>query len=87
MCNYLNWGFISVLAFFLAFIGGCGGSASGGIKIFRLVIFLKSIRNYFSSLLNPSESDRVKDSLLPSILRGHDVKHNYALLKIFIAPP
>jgi hypothetical protein len=29
----------------------------------------------------------IKISLLPTILRGHYVKHNYALLKVFIAPP
>ncbi|WP_343288692.1 hypothetical protein [Wolbachia endosymbiont of Encarsia formosa] len=35
----------------------------------------------------PVLDTRITDSLLPTILRGHDVKHNYALLKIFIAPP
>ncbi|UXX41057.1 MULTISPECIES: TrkH family potassium uptake protein [unclassified Wolbachia] len=82
MCNYLNWSFISVLAFFLAFIGGCGGSASGGIKIFRLVIFLKSIRNYFSSLLNPSESDRVK--LNGKILENDEVQSVFTFFAIYM---
>lgn len=82
MCNYLNWSFISVLAFFLAFIGGCGGSASGGIKIFRLVIFLKSIRNYFSSLLNPSERDRVK--LNGKILKNDEVQSFFTFFVIYM---
>ncbi|UVW83400.1 hypothetical protein [Wolbachia endosymbiont of Aedes albopictus] len=34
----------------------------------------------------PSYHD-IEPLLLPTILRGHYVKHNYALLKVFIAPP
>ncbi|MDR2831517.1 MAG: TrkH family potassium uptake protein [Rickettsiales bacterium] len=60
ICNHIDWSFISVLAFFLTFIGGCSGSASGGIKIFRMIILLRSIRNYFRLLLNPDAGDRVK---------------------------
>ncbi|MDG7055985.1 MAG: TrkH family potassium uptake protein [Wolbachia endosymbiont of Meromenopon meropis] len=60
VCNYIDWGFISVLAFFLTFIGGCGGSASGGIKIFRLVIFLKFVRNRFCLLLNSHTNHQMK---------------------------
>jgi trk system potassium uptake protein TrkH len=60
VCNYVDWGFISVLAFFLTFIGGCSGSASGGIKIFRLIVFLRSIGNRFRLLLDPNAGDRVK---------------------------
>lgn len=37
--NYALWGsFATVLFFILTFIGGCTGSTSGGIKIFRLQI-------------------------------------------------
>nr|WP_253308931.1 TrkH family potassium uptake protein [Rickettsia endosymbiont of Ceutorhynchus assimilis] len=60
ICNHIDWSFISVLAFFLTFVGGCSGSSSGGIKIFRLIIFLKSIGNHFRLLLNPGAGNRVK---------------------------
>ena len=60
ICNHINWSFVSVLAFFLTFIGGCSGSASGGIKIFRMIVLLRSIRNCFRLLLNNDADDRVK---------------------------
>ncbi len=60
ICNHINWSFVSVLAFFLTFVGGCSGSASGGIKIFRMIVLLRSIRNYFHLLLNSDADDRVK---------------------------
>ncbi|MDN5247965.1 MAG: TrkH family potassium uptake protein [Wolbachia endosymbiont of Tyrophagus putrescentiae] len=56
----LNWGLISVLTFFLTFIGGCSGSASGGIKIFRIVVMLKSIKNYFNTILSEDACNAVK---------------------------
>ncbi|KLT22824.1 cation transport protein [Wolbachia endosymbiont of Armadillidium vulgare str. wVulC] len=82
MCNYLDWSFISVLAFFLTFIGGCSGSASGGIKIFRLIIFLRSIRNYFSSLFNPGANDRVKFN--GKILKNDEVQSVFTFFAIYI---
>lgn len=60
ICNSIDWGFISVLTFFLTFIGGCSGSASGGIKIFRLIVLLKSIKNYFHNVLNPDVDNKVE---------------------------
>ncbi|WP_341824293.1 TrkH family potassium uptake protein [Wolbachia endosymbiont (group A) of Udea olivalis] len=60
ICNHIDWSFISVLAFFLTFVGGCSGSSSGGVKIFRLIVLLRSIRNYFYLLLNPDADNGVK---------------------------
>lgn len=37
--DYLSWGsFIAVAFFYLTFVGGCSGSTSGGMKIFRFQI-------------------------------------------------
>ncbi len=60
ICDHVSWSFISVLTLFLTFFGGCSGSASGGIKIFRLIVLLRSIENYFRLLLNSDAGDRVK---------------------------
>lgn len=82
VCNYVDWSFISVLAFFLTFIGGCSGSASGGIKIFRLIIFLKSIGNRFRLLLNPDADDRVKFN--GKILGNDEVQSVFTFFAIYI---
>ncbi|WP_246226412.1 potassium transporter TrkG [Wolbachia endosymbiont of Madathamugadia hiepei] len=82
VCNYVDWGFISVLAFFLTFIGGCGGSASGGIKIFRLTVFLRSIENRFRLLLDPNAGDRVKFN--GKILEDDEVHSIFTFFAIYI---
>ncbi|WP_395462655.1 TrkH family potassium uptake protein [Wolbachia endosymbiont of Cantharis cryptica] len=81
-CNYVNWSFISVLAFFLTFIGGCSGSASGGIKIFRLIVFLRSIENRFRLLLNPDASDRVKFN--GKILGNDEIHSVFVFFAIYV---
>ncbi|QOD38044.1 TrkH family potassium uptake protein [Candidatus Wolbachia massiliensis] len=82
ICNYVDWSFISVLAFFLTFIGGCSGSASGGIKIFRLIVFLRSIKNRFRLLLNPDAGDRVKFN--GKILENDEVHSVFTFFAIYV---
>ncbi|NSX83448.1 TrkH family potassium uptake protein [Wolbachia endosymbiont of Atemnus politus] len=82
MCNYVDWSFVSVLAFFLTFVGGCGGSASGGIKVFRLIVFLRSIENRFRLLLNPDADDRVKFN--GKILESDEVLSIFTFFAIYI---
>ncbi|MCM1002363.1 TrkH family potassium uptake protein [Wolbachia pipientis] len=83
VCNYVDWGFISVLAFFLTFIGGCGGSASGGIKTFRLIVFLRFIGNRFRLLLDSNNAgDRVKFN--GKILEDDKVHSIFTFFAIYI---
>lgn len=52
--DYLQWGsFTSVAFFFLTFIGGCSGSTSGGMKIFRFQLSFMVLREQFRRLLHP----------------------------------
>jgi trk system potassium uptake protein TrkH len=52
--NFNNWGpFIIVLFLFLMLVGGCAGSTTCGIKIFRLQILYQSARVQIFKLLNP----------------------------------
>jgi trk system potassium uptake protein TrkH len=52
--NYNLWGgFTIAFFFFLMTIGGCGGSTSGGIKIFRFQIFFSIIRQQVRRLFFP----------------------------------
>jgi trk system potassium uptake protein TrkH len=53
--NYSQWGDLSItIIFILMFIGGMAGSASGGIKIIRLVITAKNNRNESGRLMHPN---------------------------------
>lgn len=46
-------GFMTTLLLIFSYVGGCSGSTSGGLKIFRAQIFYRITRNYILSLLNP----------------------------------
>jgi trk system potassium uptake protein len=52
--DYTAWGpFAVALIFALTFVGGCTGSTSGGIKIFRFQILFATMRRQFFGLVNP----------------------------------
>jgi trk system potassium uptake protein TrkH len=54
--DFNQWGSFAIGAFFLFyFIGGCAGSTSGSIKIFRWRIIFTSIRSQFHSMRRPHE--------------------------------
>jgi trk system potassium uptake protein TrkH len=52
--DYGQWGgFAVVVFFFVMFIGGCAGSTSCGIKIFRFQVLYAAARSQMSRLLQP----------------------------------
>ncbi len=52
--NFEGWGnYASTLFLILMFIGGCAGSTTGGIKIFRFQILLKYISIHLKKMLQP----------------------------------
>ncbi len=52
--DYTLWGGFSVsLFFFLTFVGGCSGSTSGGMKIFRFQLSALFLRDQFRRLVHP----------------------------------
>ena len=54
LTDYSLWGNLSVAVFFgLTFIGGCTGSTSGGIKVFRFEVMAILLRSHFRHLLYP----------------------------------
>jgi len=53
--DYSQWGSFSATLFFLVmFIGGCAGSTSCGIKIFRFQVLLKSMRGWVNHIIQPN---------------------------------
>ncbi|MBY0226666.1 MAG: TrkH family potassium uptake protein [Hyphomicrobium sp.] len=53
--DYTRWGNFAVGVFFLlTFVGGCSGSTSGAIKIYRLQIAHMLTRSHFLHLISPS---------------------------------
>lgn len=52
--NFENWGnYASVLFLILMFIGGCAGSTTGGLKVFRFQILFKYIYAHLNKMLKP----------------------------------
>ncbi|MFQ5633883.1 MAG: TrkH family potassium uptake protein [Gammaproteobacteria bacterium] len=53
--DYTSWGgFAMLIFFFLGFVGGCSGSTSGGIKIFRFKLAFVMFRETIQRLLHPN---------------------------------
>ena len=53
--DYAAWGgFAAMLFFFLTFVGGCSGSTSGGIKVFRFKIAAVMFNETLQRLLHPN---------------------------------
>jgi trk system potassium uptake protein TrkH len=53
--NYTVWpSFLWVILFLLMFIGACSGSTSGGVKIFRHLIFMKNSMLELRRIIHPN---------------------------------
>jgi trk system potassium uptake protein len=52
--NFENWGsYSSILFLLIMFIGGCAGSTTGGLKIFRFQILFLAVKNHIRKLIKP----------------------------------
>lgn len=52
--DYQLWGPIALVVFYFAmFVGGCSGSTSGGIKVFRLQIFAGLVKEQIITAIHP----------------------------------
>ncbi len=52
--DYQQWGPIALVVFYFAmFVGGCSGSTSGGIKVFRLQIFAGLVKEQIITAIHP----------------------------------
>jgi len=75
--DYTSWGMLSVAVFFfIMFIGGCTGSTSGGIKIFRFQIMFGVLKSQIKRLLWPNGVSVVR-------YNGRTINHS-AVESVFI---
>ncbi len=90
--DYSAWGgFAQTVFFVLTFIGGCTGSTSGGIKIFRWEVLFQIARTHVKRLLHPHgifvidfNRQRVSDAVVRSVL-GFMVLYFFAFALLSIA--
>ena len=74
--NFEEWGnYASVLFLLLMFIGGCAGSTTGGLKVFRFQILFKYINLHLKKMLQPHmvlsaqfNGKKVPDSTYESVM-------------------
>lgn len=74
--DYGQWGaFSTTLFFFVMFIGGCAGSTSCGIKIFRFQVLFKAFSAWKARLLTPSgvfvtryNGQRIQPDVISSVM-------------------
>ena len=67
--------FSKTILLLLMFIGACAGSTGGGIKVSRVVIYLKTIRREVHRLLRPRDVNRMRLEGKPvdeSVVRGQN---------------
>jgi trk system potassium uptake protein len=78
--DYQTWGQMAwVVFFFCMFIGGCSGSTSGGIKIFRFQIFGGLVKEQLTTAIHPKAiiSRRYNNKLISSEILSSSVAYMF----------
>lgn len=84
--DYQLWGQIAwVVFFFSMFIGGCSGSTSGGIKIFRFQIFSGLVKEQMITAIHPRAiiSRRYNNKLISSEILSSSVAYLFLFFMCF----
>ena len=69
VADFSLWpGCLPLFLIFIAFIGGCGGSTAGGMKVMRVIILFKIAFREFNNLLHPKGIFTIK-------LADHPLQH------------
>ena len=59
--NFTNWPlFLPILLIFIGFIGGCGGSTAGGIKVMRVLVLIKQAGHEIFRIVHPKSVRPIK---------------------------
>jgi trk system potassium uptake protein TrkH len=66
----------------LMFVGACAGSTGGGIKVSRILLYLKSVKNEMSSLIHPRSVKLVK--LEGKVIDDVTIKSAFAYIAAYL---
>lgn len=86
--DYLEWkGFMWFIIFLLMFTGGCIGSTGGGLKMIRVLIFLKNSRLELKRLIHPMAivPVRINKKTIPPEIIQNFLAFQLIYLLLFIA--
>lgn len=76
--DYQLWGPMALIVFYFAmFVGGCSGSTSGGIKVFRLQIFAGLVKEQIITAIHPRAiiSRRYNNRLISSEIIASSISY------------
>ncbi|WP_039913724.1 TrkH family potassium uptake protein [Cellvibrio mixtus] len=80
--DYQLWGSAAlIIFFFLTFIGGCSGSTTGGIKVFRLQIFGSLVKEQIMTAIHPRAviSRRYNNRLISSEIIASSISYMFLM--------
>ncbi len=80
--DYQLWGPLALIVFFFAmFIGGCSGSTTGGIKVFRLQIFGGLVKEQVITAIHPRAiiSRRYNNRLISSEIIASSISYMFLM--------
>lgn len=81
--DYQLWGSLALaLFFFCTFVGGCSGSTSGGIKVFRLQIFMGLVKEQIVVAIHPRAviSRRYNNRLISSEIIASSISYMFLMV-------
>ncbi len=81
--DYQLWGPLALILFFFAtFVGGCSGSTTGGIKVFRLQIFAGLVKEQMITAIHPRAviSQRYNNRLISSEIIASSISYMFLMM-------
>lgn len=85
--DYQLWGSLSLVVFFFAtFVGGCSGSTTGGIKVFRLQIFGGLVKEQIMTAIHPRAiiSRRYNNRLISSEIIASSISYMFLMVACWL---
>ncbi len=80
--DYQLWGSLAlIIFFFVTFVGGCSGSTTGGIKVFRLQIFAGLVKEQIITAVHPRAviSRRYNNRLISSEIIASSISYMFLM--------
>lgn len=84
--DYQLWGSLALIIFFFCtYVGGCSGSTTGGIKIFRLQIFAGLVKEQMTTAVHPRAiiSRRYNNRLISSEIIASSISYMFLMMGCF----